>query len=136
MAMGALDPRQIARGLRRIVYGWKGPPPNLPDFMRLCRSVGNDDFDEGPVEVPRLAAPEWQGDAWEIAANQHLLAHLVRRATIDRAKYTAAQTAVLVTAKKSWAVDMRDIAVNGQVPVETQRAIWRDYIEGAEGQCA
>lgn len=126
MAVGALDPRQVARGVRRIVYGWKGGPPGLPDFMRLCRTVG-DEFDEGPVaQPPRIAVEAPTMDNWEIAANRHLLAHIIAR----RGKFTEHQVRELVTAKKSWASDMRELASNGPVPVDTQRSIWNEYVDG------
>lgn len=38
----------------------------------------------------------------------------------------------LVCAKKNWAADMRDLESNGPVPLETQRAIWHDYVREAE----
>jgi hypothetical protein len=37
----------------------------------------------------------------------------------------------LVTAKNAWAADMRDIAVNGAVPVSDQQTIWHDYMKRA-----
>jgi hypothetical protein len=46
------------------------------------------------------------------------------------------QVGRLVEAKSLWAADMRDIAVNGEVPVEMQKAVWRDYIERAEKDLA
>jgi hypothetical protein len=36
-----------------------------------------------------------------------------------------------VGAKNAWAADMRDIAVNGQVPASDQQTIWRDYMKSA-----
>jgi hypothetical protein len=38
----------------------------------------------------------------------------------------------LVAAKKLWAADMRDMATKEGVPVETQKAVWHDYIDRAE----
>lgn len=38
----------------------------------------------------------------------------------------------LVAAKKAWAADMRDLAVNGEVPPSTQKAVWHDLIGTAE----
>lgn len=38
----------------------------------------------------------------------------------------------LVCAKKNWAMDMRDLSSNGQVPLDTQRAVWHSYIQEAE----
>lgn len=151
--MGGLDPRQIARGLRRIVFGWKGGPPNLPDFMRLCRTVGDDDFDEGPRELPRLIDEGPTQDEWEVTANRHLFAHIMRRMQADPKCFGEPATAHgmrvmttpsadaspefvaavhrLVAAKKAWAADMRELATNGPVPIDLQQVIWRDYINGA-----
>ena len=38
----------------------------------------------------------------------------------------------LICAKNNWAADMRDLSTNGQVSLETQRAIWVGYIQDAE----
>lgn len=78
-AINALSQRQIERGLRRLVYGWKGGPPNLPDFMRLCRSIGTDEFDEPDTELPKLTQEDsFQGDAWDMAANLYLMGHIAK----------------------------------------------------------
>src|SRR5882672_7305325 len=78
-AIGALNQRQIERGMRRILFGWKGGPPNLPDFMRLCRSVGTDEFDEGDSGLPKLAHDDgFKGDVWDEAANRYLLGHIAK----------------------------------------------------------
>ena len=37
----------------------------------------------------------------------------------------------LICAKNNWAADMRDLSSNGQVPLETQRVVWRGYLEEA-----
>ncbi len=75
-AINHLRPEQLERGLRRLVFGWKGGPPNLPDFMRLCRTIGGDEFDEG-TEKPLLTHDDgFTGDAWDMAANRYLLAHI------------------------------------------------------------
>ena len=89
-------------------------------------------------------------DAWDVAANVHLLAHI--RRTIGRygkpASYLAmrktstpnadaspeliANMKRLIEAKDAWARDMRDIAdANNEVPSATQREIWDDYLEHA-----
>lgn len=38
-----LNDSQITAGMKRLVLSWKGGPPNLPDFVRLCRFVGADE---------------------------------------------------------------------------------------------
>lgn len=162
-AISSLPDRQIERGLRRILYGWKGGPPNLPDFMRLCRSVGTDDFDEGDSGLPKLAHEDsFKGDAWDMAANRYLMGHIAKLMKkdpkclgrpasvklmqaplkdlqdlgIDQHYLDAHGEFVenvkrLVAAKNAWAVDMRDIAVKGEVPPSNQQTIWRDYMKRA-----
>lgn len=157
-AIGQLGLGQLERGMRRLVFGWKGGPPTLPDFMRLCRSVGTDDFDEGNNTQPRLStADNFGGDAWAMVANRYLLGHIHKRMSGDPRFYgrgasyamlTAGTDKVppgtdqefvrnmhaLVAAKNAWADDMRDIAQDGEVDPEMQKAIWRDWIQRAESQ--
>lgn len=159
-AIGMLNDFQLERGLRRLVFSGKTQAPALPEFVRLCRAVGGDDFDEGKPTLPRLAREDsFKGDAWDEAANRFLLGHFVtqiakktrvfgkpasyellrasdadlRQLGIDRHYLDAgpdlvANTKKFVDAKNKWTADMRDLAVNGEVPVETQKAVWHDYI--------
>lgn len=124
---------EIDRGIRRLAYSGKPHVPSLPEFTKLCRTIADDEVDEGPQ---RLALPNpdgFVGDEWDIEANQRLLKHIT---TVAAAKSTAfgevpemqreyingkffrlksvpsAQqiqtTAVLVAHKKAWAQDMRE----------------------------
>lgn len=153
---------QHERGLRRVVFGWKGAPPSLPDFMRLCRSVGTDDFDEGPSPALALPNPDtWEGDVWDIAGNNFLRGHIAKQLSADPRHYGRPATSPvmqatkhetnpnadaspefianvgrLVAAKIAWAADMRDIQVNGEVPSAVQIAVWKDYFQRAEAQVA
>lgn len=163
-AIKSLRDPQIERGLRRLLFGWKGPPPSLPDFMRLCRSVGTDEFDEDNSDQLRIAKEDsFRGDIWDMAANRYLMGHIAKRLAatanfygkpasvsllrapakdlqdlgidphyLDASGQMVTQIIKLVAAKKEWAADMRDLAVKGEVPVEQQQAIWRDYISRAE----
>jgi hypothetical protein len=93
-------------------------------------------------------------DAWDMAANDHLLAHVrgrlaanpmaygrpasrlaMRRTTEPNAdareEFIAAITR-LVQAKNTWAQEMRDMASDTGVPVDTQRRIWLELIAGTE----
>ena len=149
-----LSQAQLDRGMRRLIFGWKGAPPSLPDFMRLCRSVGSDEFEDNTPSTPLPALDGWLGDAWDAAANRYLLGHLTKRLerrlsipgrpasydgmrgsthkTADASPEFVANVQRLVAAKNSWASDMRDMAVNGEVPPETQQAVWHDYLGRAE----
>lgn len=123
LAIGSLDARQIARGLRRVVYGWKGPPPNLPDFMRLCRSIGDDGEFEPEPTPPRPVIEGPQCDDWELTANRHLLAHILKHL----GKFSVEQVHEMVRGKKLWAQDMRDLGGKNIDP-ELQKACWQDYV--------
>ena len=163
-ALGMLTAAQHERGLRRLVFGWKGGPPSLPDFMRLCRAIGTDEFDEGQPDQPRLPPPDaFAGDNWDMAANRYLMGHIAKRLSenprfygkpasyeamrandddlrqlgLDKHNLDASgefvdNVAKLVAAKNAWAADMRDLAVNGEVPPSTQKAVWYDLMNTAE----
>lgn len=162
-ALKGLTQPQIERGLRRIVFGWKGGAPSLPDFVRLCRAVG-EEFDEGnQLKLPAPGEDPWEGKQWLMAGNRYLLGHIVNRVAEDPKRYgrgasyqlmraplkdlrelgldvhnlDASQEFIenvheLVAAKNAWVADMEDLAMNGGVPVETQKAIWNDYVVEAE----
>lgn len=87
-AIAELGDGQIRRGFRRLQFGWKGGVPNLPDFVRLCRSV-DDGLDEGR-RAPALPAPSsdgFAGDSWTMAANRYLLGHIVKRQAVNSQIY-------------------------------------------------
>lgn len=147
-----------------MVFGWKGGPPSLPDFMRLCRAIGTDEFDDGQPTLPLLAAPDaFKGDAWDAAGSRYLMGHITKRLSKNSkfygqpASYATLQASgadliqlgldkhnleasgefaenvhKLVAAKNAWADDMRDLAVKGEVPPSTQKAVWYDYFNRAE----
>jgi hypothetical protein len=160
-AVGFLNQAQLERGLRRLLFGGKSEPPSLPEFMRICRAIGSDDFDEGRPTMPALAGPDtWLGDAWDAAANKYLMGHLATQMQHDSRKYGrpasaksmqtrredspngdaspefVANVGRLRQAKALWAADMRDMATDGEVPVEIQKAVWKDYIGRAEADIA
>lgn len=162
--LARLNDQQIDRGIRRLAYSGKPHMPTLPEFTKLCRSIGGDEFDEGDRPqraLPKPDAVEW--NKWDMAANRHLLAHFIRRITERTNRYGRGASAQmlrapvedlrqlgvdeklldasgefvsnvkrLIAAKNNWAADMRDLERNGEVPSETQKAVWNDYITTAE----
>ena len=136
-AIAALNDGHIERGLKRLLFGGKGQPPSLPEFVRVCRAVGTDEFDEDrPIALP--APDHFRGDAWDMAANRYLLGHIARQLSLNPQRYAGPKFVEnvhrLVAAKNEWASDMRDIAVDDGVPAETQQAIWHDLIGHAEAR--
>ena len=130
--VGQLNDYQLERGMRRLVYSGRANVPSLPEFLKLCRTIGND---EEFGETPALPPPQddgYRGDQWDIAANTHLLAYVVRQIAEGDKRYGLEDVARLVDAKRLWSADMRDLARNGEVPVSMQREVWADYIKRAE----
>lgn len=155
-----LNALELERGMRRLVHSGRDQVPTLPAFVKLCRAVGGDgEFNEGRSGLPALPNPDrWQGDAWGVAANFHLLAHITRRLKVDSRCYGrpasarglrtmtdanadaspefVAAVGLLVQAKNTWAKDMREIAEEGGVDVKLQRASWDDLLGAAETEIA
>lgn len=43
-AIATLPRHEIERGLRRLTIGGSGSPPTLPQFVRACKTVGDDEL--------------------------------------------------------------------------------------------
>lgn len=145
--LGRLDARELERGMRRLVHSGRDQLPTLPAFVRLCRSFGSDDINEGPSQQrPALPNPVNGVDAWLERANHHLLAHIMRCVQSNPLWYGRRESdemhramTALVRAKNTWAEEMRDLAANqegGLVDAELQKSCWADYINAAEREVA
>jgi hypothetical protein len=117
--IGQLNDFQIQRGFRRLSHSWKGGPPNLPDFGRYCRAIGDDAPSEGPsqrVALPALATlPAGQFDGWDISANVRFHKYITHRLTENYRPWGPAWTPghaectrIAVRYKNAWAQDMRE----------------------------
>ena len=105
----------------------------------------------GPTRPPDDG---FRGDAWDMAANRHLLAYLLEHRIPGRGPSSAAMrdkarladkvldaspefvqnVKVLVAYKNAWVTDMRDEAVNGEVPVARQQETWAGCMKRAESE--
>jgi hypothetical protein len=150
--VGYLTDAQIERGFRRFVFGWKGGPPSLPDFMRMCRAVGDDTIEEGPqprfIALP--SADDGRFDGWDLTANNRFFRYVVHRLTKTPRAWGAPgsgrqadATKIAVGYKNAWAQDMREAdqvdTASGEVirvPRETQDRAWTDVMKRAEADIA
>lgn len=115
-AIGDLNDFQIRRGIKRLVFSWKGGAPNLPDFVRYCRAIGDDAPDEGPtqhVPMPQIEGPKF--DQWDISANIRFWKYITHRLTESYRPWGAPWstehaecTRIAVRYKNAWAQDMRE----------------------------
>lgn len=141
----------LERGMRRLVHSGRGHVPSLPEFAKLCRTVGHaDDVPDAPPG-PQLSAPEdSRFDDWGVTANRHLLAYVLKHTVVRTRRYAPdwttrgavvtpgpeaiRRTAVLVKWKNEWASRMRAAADEKGVPVEDQRDIWANCMALAEAE--
>lgn len=139
----------LERGLRRLVHSGRGHVPSLPEFVRLCKAVGqHDDMPDAPRALA-LPPPVEADDVWLIAANRHLLGyvlnHTARRTRrfapdwscgtpIHPGPKAIARTAILVRWARQWADQMRAAATPQGVDVADQKDVWANCMRRAESE--
>lgn len=131
---------EIDRGLRRMMYSGRDIVPSLPAFVRLCRSIGNDEFDDGPKPVALPNPDDGKFDRWEIAGNRHLWNFFFSQ--MRARKFSEGETRIFVEFKNAWARDMREGnldpetgEVSSPIPKD-QREAWEDCMQRAEAEIA
>ena len=137
-SIGELNDYQLARGMRRLKYSGKSHVPALPEFLKLCRTIGH--ADDIPDETPRPALPQLAGpsldlDTWDIAANQRLLSYVLK-AAVKRRYFDAPEMRLLVALKNRWADLMREVGDFNDVPLTDQTDSWNECIRMAEEELA
>lgn len=114
VAISMLSDFEITRGIKRFVFGWKGGVPNLSDFVRFCRNVG-DEIDEGPRPKALPKQDDWKGDGWDVSANTRFWKYITHRLTESHRPWGEAWTPlhaectrIALAYKNAWAQDMRE----------------------------
>lgn len=137
-AIAHLNDYQLQKGMRRVVFSGKATALSLPEFVKLCRTVGHSD------EVPDVSPPTAQQalthedqefDNWAMEANQHFLAYVLRKLSEKRC-FNPDETRILVRFKNLWADQMRLSATTEGVPIEEQKDVWSECIRRAEEEIA
>ncbi len=112
---------ELARTVEAAIGKFRDDPdmrlPTVGELWRIRRNLRAPAASVAPVD-------QWQGDQWDIQANHHFMAVLMRRVLSHAGGFDEAQTLRLVAAKKLWAQDMRETAVTGCVDTETQAGAW------------
>lgn len=150
--------------MRRVVFSGKSAAPSLPEFVKLCRTVGQSDeiADEPPPStLPALTHDEPAND-WPAKANFHLRSYLntqlaedsqrygrpasylamkdvarVNDKTLDASSQFVRNVGILVKYKNLWAEQMK-LSENdeGEVPIEEQKEVWAECMKRAEAEIA
>jgi hypothetical protein len=133
-----LNDYQLAQGMRRLKHSGKPHPPSLPEFVKLCRTVGHaDDVSDVRVPTDQQLLPGPSMDRWQLAGNRRLLGHITRRIPKDPRCYHggeghAANIHTLVAMKNRWVELMQDAATVDGVPPDEQNQSWRVCMAQAE----
>lgn len=111
-AISSLRDHEIQRGLRRLAGSGGGSAPTLPQFMKACRQIGEE---EGPSpQANSLPPPNF--DRFHAFGNRCLLTFLRRKgAAIDDS------LAALVKQKNLLISQFRDIATEDEVTAQEIR---------------
>lgn len=136
---------ELERGMRRLVYSGKPHVPSLPEFVKLCKAVGDDGEFGGPKATHALPAPAPAvADAWGAVANNHLLAYTLKHHAQFRGgmrmggqprEWLNHRTAILARWKNEWARLMREADDADREP-EAQKSLWAACITQAEDEIA
>jgi len=148
--MGRLTDFQIDRGIRRLAYNGARDVPSLPQFTSLCRTVGNDDVDEGPRRIALPAPDTRKFDTCDLTANDRLLKYVTARLSANPRAWSAPgstqqaeATRIAVRHKNAWAQDMREMKLvdpeTGETPpysLAEQETYWVECMKRAETDIA
>jgi hypothetical protein len=140
-AIASLNDYQLRQGMRRLMYSGKGHAPTLPEFVKLCRTVGHtDDVPDAP-SAPALPAltNESAWDRWALAGNRRLLGYVTRKIPPsprcyghrDSPEFRAA-IGTLAAMKNRWVELMQESATAAGVPPDDQNQSWRECMRQAE----
>jgi hypothetical protein len=136
-----LNDYQLAQGMRRLKFSGKPHVPSLPEFVKLCRTIGH--MDDIPDERPPQAHPalthETKGDPWEIAGNTRMLGYITRKIPEEPGRYGKRDSdpfrkaiLTLVAMKNRWVELMQQVATAEGVPPEEQNQCWNECMRMAE----
>lgn len=135
-AIAQMNDYQLQQGMRRMLHSGKPHPPSLPEFVKLCRTVGHLDDVPDRSSLPKLPAlPGGDFDKWDIASNNRLLSYVLRAGTKHR-YFDPEQTRILVALKNRWAELMQNSAVDDEVPAADQQSAWVECMRMAESEIA
>lgn len=108
-AINTLKPFEIERGLRRLTSGGSGSPPTLPQFMKACRMIGDDD--SGAVNPSRANMLPVMFDPFHMHGQKCLSAFIQNTKT----KISEEQLQAMIVEKNKIVSQYKDIATADEV---------------------
>lgn len=104
-----LSDHEVRRGLARLLKGGHSGAPSLPQFVKACKLIGEDDGPSAPTGLRALAAPS-TGDMYDGFGNKALLGWLMTNGAA-----TAESLAVMIAVKNDIVKLYRDIGAHDKV---------------------
>ena len=151
--IGSLNDYQLAKGMRRLVLSGKAHPPTLPEFLKLCRTIGQTD-DDAPALPPHPALEGPQLGPWEMLGNRRLLKYITTVVSKDPRRYGRPASAegmkvskgpnadaspefvrnvqILVALNNRWVELMLASVTDDGVPIKEQEDCWDACMKQAE----
>lgn len=129
-AINGLNEYALRRGMKRALHFTRGVP-SLPEFLRMCNEVGGEHDEGSQPMAPSRQIEHAPLPRWELQANQHLLAHLMRLA-LEHKSIREQDMPHYHTARLAWASDMRDAEATNEIPADNGRQWFREYIANAD----
>lgn len=126
---------ELQRGLRRLSFSGARHLPTLPEFVKLCRVVGDDQEFGGAKQTQSLTHERRVTDEWGAVANAHLMAEVYKNPRRFRPPHGVAITEILVRWKNEWARLMREATAEDREP-SAQKSLWRACMNQAEAEIA
>jgi hypothetical protein len=132
--LAKLNEHQVARGVRMLAYSGKPHVPSLPEFVKLCRDAEHDR--EGSDRLSLPPRNNYPGDGWDVEANNHFFAYVLRRLR-DRKPIQPQELPAFLKMKAAWARDCREFVDEatgevGRPPIAEQQSWWADVMSTAE----
>lgn len=129
--------------MRRLILSGKAHAPALPEFVKLCRTVGHlDDVPDSPQTLPALTHQPAEADRWLIAGNRRLLRHITTQISANSRCFGSPakesnpafvhNVETLVAMKNRWVEVMQETATSEGVPCDDQRMFWQECIREAQ----
>lgn len=119
-AIKTLKPYEIERGLRRLTTGGSGSPPTLPQFMKACRSIG--DEDSGPAAPDRASLLPLKFDPYQAHGQKCLFRYLLDN-EVNKNKLQ-----LLIDAKNKIVDQYRQIATEENISgAELRDALFKEF---------
>lgn len=106
--ISSLKDFEIQRGLARLLKGGQASAPSLPQFVKACKMIGEDDGPSAPTNANTLPPPDY--DVYHSHGQRCLMKYLFTAGAAGDA-----QLKKMLSAKDKIITDFRAMAADGEI---------------------